>query len=71
MSTREIAYRMIDGLDEERLKALILLLGGQIEEIQQTEKQKAFETLEQLRRPLLHLDYEKELEEYREEKYGV
>ena len=37
----------------------------------QSARDRAFEELESLRRKVPHLDYDKELESYREEKYGT
>lgn len=43
------------------------LYGGSTQAV----KDKAFETLESLRRKAPDIDYNKELESYREEKYGI
>lgn len=41
MSTREIAYGMIDRLDEEQLNALLVILGGLVHDEKPKEKIKA------------------------------
>lgn len=43
---------------------------GLYENENQIERDRAFEELENLRRKVPYLDYDKELESYREEKYG-
>ena len=74
MSTREIAYSIIDQLTEEELDKFVAqhsrktLLKNDEEDLQK--RREAFEELEGLRRYIPDLDEKKELDEYRQEKYG-
>ena len=73
MSTREVALSIFDQLNESELKAFIELFRRAYPpkcDDDLTEKQKAFKELESLISPIKDLDDEKELAEYREEKYG-
>lgn len=73
MSTREVALSIFDQLNESELKAFIELFRKVYppkSDDDLTEKQKAFKELDSLIRPIKDLDDEKELAEYREEKYG-
>ena len=74
MSTKEMAYSILEHLSEEQLKAFVELFKSfyQNEDLEQAERDTAFKRLESLRRPGTHdIDEKKELEEYRREKYGV
>lgn len=85
MSTKELAYSIIDQLSEEELQSFVALfrkiyppknevkadyqeLGSTSDDIE--ERRAAFARLEKLCRPMPDLNEEKELAEYREEKYG-
>ena len=73
MSTREMAYNIFLRLSEEQLKEFIAMFREQypIEDEDQQRRDIAFEKLEALRRSVPDFDEEKELEEYRKERYGV
>lgn len=73
MSTKEIAYSIIDQLTEEELEGFVALFRRvhQPENNDEMKKRReAFERLEKLRRYIPDLDEKKALAEYREEKYG-
>ncbi|MBQ9437149.1 MAG: hypothetical protein IJU50_02345 [Lachnospiraceae bacterium] len=57
-------------MDETQLEGFISLFGVYYRDdaVEMTEKQKAYEELQKMIRPVPELDYEKELAEYREEK---
>ncbi len=77
MSTKEMAYNIFQQLSEEQLKGFIALFkdfytNSQTEEQLEIEKRREiFESLQKMCRPMPDLDYKKELESYREERYGV
>lgn len=73
MNTREVAYSIIDRLSEEELEKFI----AQFRTSSRTEadddlkeRRGSFERLQKLCRYIPDLDENKELAEYREEKYG-
>lgn len=72
MNTKEMAYSIIDQLTEDELEGFVALFSRvhppKNDDIQQ--RREAFERLEKLCRYIPDLDEKKELEEYREEKYG-
>lgn len=74
MSTKEMAYSILEKFSEEELERFVAYFGiiypvsDAKEEL--TEKQKAFQQLESIIRNIPDLDEKKELAEYREEKYG-
>ena len=75
MSNRDLAIRIVDQMNEEQLIGFISMFErfyhvrkGTDEN---TEKKQAFERLEKMIRPIPDLDEEKELAEYREERFGV
>ena len=74
MSTKEIAYSILEQLSEEQLKGFIALFSGvypnKDDNDDMAERRAAFERLEKMCRPIPDLDEKKELAEYREEKYG-
>ena len=74
MSTKEIAYSILERLSEEQLKGFIALFSGvypdKDDNDAQARRDEAFQRLEKMRRPMPNLDEKKELAEYREEKYG-
>ena len=77
MSTREIAYNIFQQLTEEQLKGFIAMFKDYFVQTQNNEnseineRREILESIQELFRPMPDLDYEKELELYREEKYGV
>ena len=73
MSTKEIAYSIVEQLSEEELLGFIALFRKAYPPKKDgtTEKQRAFEELSSMIRPIPDLDDEKELAEHREEKYGA
>ena len=74
MSTRELAHKILDNMNEEQLVGFISLFkiyNVSVEEDDLMEREKAYEYLQKKIKPIPDLDYDKELAEYREEKYGV
>lgn len=77
MSTREIAYNIFQQLTEEQLKGFIAMFKDYFVQTQNNEnseineRREILESIQELFKPMPDLDYEKELELYREEKYGV
>ena len=74
MSTREMAHKILDNLSEDQLEGFISLFGvfdaaPKVTNI--SEKEKAYTELCHMIKPLPEIDYDKELAEYREEKYGI
>ena len=78
MSTREIAYSIIDRLSERQLRGFIAMFGESDHDEEdndnfEEERRKsmaAFERLNEMIKEVPDLDYEKELAEYRDERYG-
>jgi len=74
LTMRRDAYSILERLPEWRLKELLSYLRSidEPEDMETVRKRKhdAFLRLEQLRRPIPDLDEEKELAEWREEKFG-
>ena len=72
MGTREIAYRIFEKLTEEELQGFIALFKRAylLEDDDMKERQAAFDRLERMCRYVPDFDEKKELEEYRQEKYG-
>ncbi len=72
MSTKEIAYKIIEQLSEEQLKGFIALFQGvyPTKDDDMAKRRAAFERLEKMCKYIPDLDEKKELAEYREEKYG-
>ena len=73
MSTRDIAYSIFNRLSEEQLKGFIAMFREiyPVVDEDQHKRDLAFEKLQALRRSVPDFDEDKELEEYRKEKYGV
>lgn len=79
MSTREIAYEIVNRLNEKQLKDFIAAFGkygGNVIEEKPTdaeinERLAALKELEEMLKEAPDLDYDKALAEYREEKYGI
>ncbi|MBR1628691.1 MAG: hypothetical protein IJ679_05405 [Lachnospiraceae bacterium] len=74
MSTRERAIDIVSKMNENQLEGFVAMfelffpevdLDGGLEE-----REKAFDEIERITHPILDLDYDKELAEAREEKYG-
>ena len=69
MNTTELAYNIIEQLDEEQLKGFIALFKDIYPaQNKEREKKEAFQTLEGLRRHI-DIDEQDELDEWRKEKY--
>ncbi|MBR1862639.1 MAG: hypothetical protein IJ806_00945 [Ruminococcus sp.] len=71
MSTKEMLYSLIDQMSEAQMKAWLMILGAKSEEVSKNNGIAAFNRLKEMIRPVPELDYDKELEEWREEKFGV
>lgn len=73
MSTREMAYSIFTRLSEEQLRGFIAMFREQypIADEDQQRRDIAFEKLQSLRRSVPDFDEEKELEEYRKERFGI
>ena len=70
---RKDAMTLLEQMPEDKLYYIVQIMQGikglyGIEE--QTSRDRAFEELESLRRKIPDSEYERELENYREEKYG-
>lgn len=72
MSTREMAYQIFQKLNEEELQGFIALFKRAYlsEDDDMKERQAAFDRLEKMCRYVPNFDEKRELEEYRQEKYG-
>ena len=81
MSTKEMAYSIIDQLGEEELQCFITLFrrlyppkenleNGKQEHDEMAERRAAFERMKNACRYIPNLDEKQELAAYREEKYG-
>lgn len=73
MSNRDLAIRIVDKMSEEQLIGFISMF-EQFYHVKTgadktTEKNRAFEKLEKMIRPVPNLDEEKELADYRDERY--
>lgn len=69
---RQSAIRELERLPEDKIGFVLQIMQGvnSLYTDSQSEKKEAFERLEQLRRKGTVTDYDAELAEYREEKYG-
>ena len=70
---RKDAIELLEKIPEDKLYFVIQIMqgvNGLYGDSDLVDKEKAFERLEQVRRKIPDLDYDKELAEYREEKYG-
>ena len=72
MSTREMAYSILEQLTEEELEGFIALFSRIHPPVDSDMKKRreAFERLETMRRPIPDIDEKAELAAYREERYG-
>lgn len=71
---RKDAMDLLEQMPEDKLYYIVQIMqgvSGLYETGDQEARDRAFERLEGLRRKVPHLDYDKELESYREEKYGT
>lgn len=71
---RKDAMDLLEQMPEDKLYFIVQIMqgvNGLYGTDTQSTKDKAFETLESLRRKIPDIDYDKELESYREEKYGT
>ena len=70
---RKNAMDLLEKMPEDKLFFVQILQGinGLYETPEQEVRDNAFEKLENLRRKNVKLDYDKELESYRQEKYGT
>lgn len=74
MSTRELAYNIIQQMTDEQLEGFVALFGNLYppKTDDRSEQNTAFERLQSMIRPGTHdIDEKKELEEYMKEKYGI
>ena len=71
---RKNAMDLLEQMPEDKLDFIVQIMQG-VKGLYGTEKQtakdQAFEMLEGIRKKVPELDYDKELENYREEKYGI
>ena len=71
---RKNAMDLLEQMPEDKLYFIVQIMQG-VKGLYGTEKQaakdQAFEMLECIRKKVPELDYDKELENYREEKYGI
>ena len=71
MSKREMAHKILDNLNDEQLTGFIALFGIFHIDSDKEEKEKAYEELTQIIKPIQNLDEKKELKDYREGKYLI
>ena len=76
MSTRERAHKILDNMNEEQIAGFVSLFGvfdiaSTVDRNSKSEKEKAYDELRGMIKSVPELDYDKELAEFREEKYGV
>ena len=75
MSTKEMAYSILEQLSEEQLKGFIALFSGvypnKDDNDAQARRDEAFRNLEALRISVPDFDEKKELDEYRKERFGI
>ncbi|MCR5661947.1 MAG: hypothetical protein K6G50_07440 [bacterium] len=73
MTTRERAYSIIDQFNERELQGFIALFSRAYppKNNDMSERRVAYERIKEMCRPIPELDEKKELEEYREERYGT
>ena len=74
MSTREMAHKILDSMNEEQLVGFISLFKVYnifTEDDDMMERERAYKSLRKKIKPIPDLDYDKELAKYREEKYGT
>ena len=72
-SLRKDAYSLLEKIPEDKLVFVIQIMQGMkglYQEDDRQEREEAFERLERMRKKADNLDYDKELADYREEKYG-
>lgn len=70
---RKDAMDLLEQVPEDKLYFIIQIMqgvNGLYGSDKQEKKKQAFTNLESFRRKIPEIDYEKELEQYREEKYG-
>ena len=70
MSTKEIAYNIFNQLNEKQLEGFIRMFGDFFPKSADNKKLEAFQKLDDMIEEVPEVDYDKELAEYREEKYG-
>ena len=76
MSTREIAYSIIDRLSEKQLRGFIAMFGendpDEEDDIEEKRRKgmEAYRELQKMIKAVPGLDEKKELAKYRDEKYG-
>lgn len=71
---RKDAMDLLEQMPEDKLYFIVQIMqgvSGLYGDESQTARDRAFEKLESLRRKVPQLDYDKELESYREKKYGI
>ena len=71
---RKNAMEVLEQIPEDKLYFIVQIMqgvNGLYKAEGQAERDRAFEELENLRKKMPDLDYEMELESYREEKYGA
>ena len=75
MTTRERAYDIFSRMDERQLEGFITMFGIYFPEDKDKnddldKRTRAFSEIDRLTHAIDNLDYDKELAEYREERYG-
>ena len=74
MSSREMAHKILDNMNEEQIIGFITLFGeNNSMDISHNEydKEKVYQELCGMIKSIQDLDYDEEVKSYREEKYGV
>lgn len=75
MITKEQVIRIIDNWTEKQLEGFLVMFGADVSDAAVTKETSArantaFQELMDMITPIPDIDYDKELAEYREEKYG-
>lgn len=71
MSTRDRAISIIDKLNEEQLEFFVNLFGSLVDvETEEDIRRSSYLAIKKMRKRNPGIDYDKELAEYREERYG-
>lgn len=72
---RKDAFALLEEMPEDKLVYIVQIMQGvkgiYVDEDDSNKRDEAFARLEKMRKKADHLDYDKELAAYREEKYGV
>lgn len=75
MSTKEMAFNIFSQLNEKQLQAFVDLFGRiyqpQVNQISLSEKEKAFNDLQKIIKPIPNIDEKIEIEQYRNKRFAI